>query len=115
MKLKKISALMMIPALAVSLAACGGSGKPSKEEVKAGITTAVEEQMGGEASGLTDEQMDQLMTCIVDETYDKASDDTLRSLADGEEPDASADSEDAQIFTDASTTCAQQLMEDLVG
>lgn len=38
MKMKKISTLLMVPALAVSLAACGGSSKPSKADVEASLT-----------------------------------------------------------------------------
>ncbi len=115
MKLKKISALLMVPALAVSLAACGGSEKPTKEEVKTGMATAIRDQMGSQADALTDEQMDSYLSCIVDESYDKVSDETLRSLADGEEPSASSDSADAQAFNDAATTCVQTLLEDITG
>lgn len=115
MKLKKLSTLLMVPALAVALAACGGSDKPSKEEVTKGMTKTVQDELGAQTTGLTDEQMNQLISCMVDETYDKVSTETLRALADGKEPTASSDSDDAKAFNDATTTCSQKMIEDLVG
>lgn len=67
------------------------------------------------ADQLGQDALDNYYKCIVDESYDDLTDDSLRSLADGEEPKASADSDDATAFTDAATTCSQSLMEDAMG
>ncbi|MGO1591904.1 MAG: hypothetical protein ACTHW1_07500 [Ancrocorticia sp.] len=113
MKLKKLSTLLMIPALAVALSACGGGEKPTKEEVTNGLSSAMEgqidqatlDQLGGDA-------LDNYYSCIVDGSYDDLSDDTLRSLADGEDPSASTESDDYKVFNDAVNTCAQSLMDE---
>ncbi|MGO3085352.1 hypothetical protein [Ancrocorticia populi] len=113
MKMKKLSALFMIPALAVSLAACGGEDKPTKEEVTSGLSQAMDEYIDAEVvDQLGQEALDNYYGCIVDESYDDLSDDTLKSLADGEEPTASEDSDDYQTFNSATETCTQSLMEE---
>ncbi|WP_133246089.1 hypothetical protein [Ancrocorticia populi] len=113
MKMKKLSALFMIPALAVSLAACGGEDKPTKEEVTSGLSQAMDEYIDAEVvDQLGQEALDNYYSCIVDESYDDLSDDTLKSLADGEEPTASEDSDDYQTFNSATETCTQSLMEE---
>lgn len=113
MKMKKLSALFMIPALAVSLAACGGDDKPTKEEVTSGLSQAMDEYIDAEVvDQLGQEALDNYYSCIVDESYDDLSDDTLKSLADGEEPTASEDSDDYQTFNSATETCTQSLTEE---
>ena len=47
MRLKKLSVLLSIPALALTLASCGNdSEKPSKEEAKAGMVKIIKRPAG---------------------------------------------------------------------
>ena len=113
MKLKKLSALFMIPALAVSLAACGSEEKPTKEEVTTGLSKAMESEIDdATVEQLGQEALDNYYSCIVEGSYDDLSDDTLRSLADGEEPKADTDSADYKVFEGAIEDCTQSLMEE---
>ncbi len=114
MKLKKLSTLLMVPALAVALAACGGSEKPSKDDVKAGLTQAMENELGTGSSAEEQEAANELLGCLVDETYDKVSAETLQALADGKDPESISE-EDNKHFEDALGTCMEKMLADITG
>lgn len=78
--------------------------KPSKDEVVAGYTTVITDTMG---TGLPEEIVSQVVNCFVDELYDTASADTLQAIADSDP--AGVNPDDAQLFSEASTTCTQQI------
>ena len=92
---------------------CLSQVTPTSDQAKAGLAKAMEEYIDESvADQLGQEALDNYYNCIIDESYDGLSDDTLRSLADGKEPTASMDSEDYQTFNSATETCTQSLMEE---
>ncbi|WP_054952462.1 hypothetical protein [Flaviflexus massiliensis] len=96
-------------ALPFGLTACGG-GKPSKEDVKDGMATILEDYGVSaetmEAAGISGEQLDGYYACIVDDVYDDVSDDTLNAIADGEDKMLA---EDQSAFNTAVTNCQSEL------
>lgn len=98
-------------ALPLGLTACGG-GKPSKEEVKEGMVSILNESgfdaESVEAAGISKDAVDDYYNCVVEDLYDNVSDDTLKALADG---DASAQmsAEDSPKFNEAARACMSNL------
>lgn len=78
-----------IAALALSLAACGGSARPTADEVSTGLTKFFDEQ------GTSDAIDEQASTCFAEKLVDsELSDETLRYLADGEDKQSSVEDRD---------------------
>ncbi len=106
MKMKKISTLLMVPALAVSLAACGSS-KPSQADVEASLTKLF--NMGSEQ--LPDEQKDQMAkmaTCTAEKIHETMSAKGLQLIADGDfenQPEDAMSQEDQTALQDGMMAC----------
>lgn len=77
--------------------------KPDRDDVIEGYTTIVKQT--GEQTGIDmpDDIVTKVVTCFIDAVYDDASVATLEALEDGNA--AGVDPADAQLFTDAQTTC----------
>ena len=96
--------LMALPvaALAFSLAACGGPGRPSADDVAEGIGKVFEEQ------GLGDQIDDDASQCFAEYLVDSdLSDETLNYLASGEDRQANQDDKalTQKIITDHLEEC----------
>ncbi|MFT3943308.1 MAG: hypothetical protein QM705_05725 [Ancrocorticia sp.] len=117
MKMKKISTLLMVPALAVSLAACGGSSKPSKTDVEAGYQELFELSGGGELSAEDKEQTDILAACIADKTHETMSAEGLLLVTKGdfENQEEAMTEEDQKALEEAMMTCLQEAFPELSG
>ena len=107
---RSIAAAGLALALPFGLAACGGDDKPSKDEVKEGMTTILEdyginaETM--EAAGISAEQLDNYYTCIIDEIYDEVDAESLKSVADGQDQILA---EDQAALNSAVSSCQGEL------
>ena len=116
MKMKKISTLLMVPALAVSLAACGGSSKPSKADVEAGISKLFTLGGGGELSAEDQEQTDKLATCIADKTHETMSAEGLQLIADADFENQAEDAmteDDQTALQEAMMSCLQEAFPEI--
>ena len=116
MKMKKISTLLMVPALAVSLAACGGSSKPSKANVEAGFKELFTMGAGGELSAEDKEQTDKLSSCITDKTHETMSAEGLQLIADADFENQSTGAiteDDQKALQDAMAACLQEAFPEL--
>ena len=97
--------LMALPiaALALSLAACGGSSRPAVDDVADGIQKVYEDQ------GLGDVVTDDVATCFAEALVDSdLSNETLTYIANGEDKQSSQDDKalTTQILTDNLEKCA---------
>ena len=109
MRLKKLSVLLSIPALALSLASCGNdSEKPSKEEAKAGMVKIIKQLPKFKKANLPDSLLKSLSSCMVDKIYDKAKPETLKGLADGNKS-ATVSSSDKTLIQGASLQCTTEV------
>ncbi|MDO4888047.1 MAG: hypothetical protein Q3979_05000 [Actinomycetaceae bacterium] len=93
------------------------AGKPSRDEVKAGVKKMLEAQgidQQFSQLGATDEQMDKAYTCITDSLYDEVSNETLETLAKGD-PSAPISSADQQTVENNAFSCGQQIGQELSG
>lgn len=79
--------------------------KPSKDDVVAGYTAALEDLAGGQVPEGT---LDDMVTCIIDGVYDKISAESLQAMASSDI--ASVAPEDGLALADATGTCTQELM-----
>lgn len=77
--------------------------KPDRDDVIEGYTKIVKQT--GEQTGIDmpDDIVTKVVTCFIDAVYDDASVKTLEALEDGNA--AGVDPADAQLFTDAQSTC----------
>ena len=96
--------LMALPiaALAFSLAACGGSARPTTDQVADGIQQVYEDQ------GLPDAISDDAATCFAEALVDsELSDETLGYIADGEDKQKNEEEKamTTQILTDKQEEC----------
>ena len=113
MRLKKLSVLLSIPALALSLASCGNdSEKPSKEEAKAGMVKIIKQLPKFKKANLPDSLLKSLSSCMVDKIYDKAKPETLKSLAGGEKK-ATISSSDKSLVQGATMQCASEVKKQM--
>lgn len=82
--------------------------KPAREDVIAGYSDIVKQT--GEQSGIDmpDDIVNKVVTCFIDEVYEDASAKTLQALADSDA--TGIDPADAQLFTEAQTTCQKAAM-----
>lgn len=99
--------LMTLPiaALALSLAACGGSARPSADQVADGIQQVYEDQ------GFPDAISDDAATCFAEALVDSAlSDETLGYIADGEDKQKNEEEKamTTQILQDKQEECFAQ-------
>ncbi len=105
------TALVALAATGLALGSVGcGSGKPSKEDVKAGLLKGFE---ASETGGTTPtEEVKPVLECVVDKVYDKVSVDTLKKMASGDSAKMTEEisTEDETALTEASSACAQELM-----
>lgn len=97
--------LMALPiaALAFSLAACGGPGRPSADDVSEGLGQVFEDQ------GMGDVITDDVADCFAEKLVDSdLSDETLRYIANGEDKQANQEDKDltTKIITDNLEECA---------
>ncbi len=91
--MKKLVALFT---MLVVLAACGGGGRPSTDQI-ADAMKDKDNPLSATASGATDEQID----CIAEALHDSdLSDEALQALVDGDE-DYKADSDDEKAAEEA--------------
>ncbi len=82
MKGRKIYALLAVPALALALGACGsGSGKPSKEEFRKALLSQYDEDQ--QLSDSDKEKVGALLDCMVDDSYEKLSEQGIKDAIDG--------------------------------
>lgn len=102
--MKKIVGFIAVPVLALSLAACGS--KPSKEEVLEGLKQQM--QSSPALPGISEENLVKISTCVVDKVYDKVSNETLRSLIDGDQS-RDVPSEDKTLILEESMECGKEL------
>ncbi|WP_314426970.1 hypothetical protein [uncultured Microbacterium sp.] len=99
--------LMTLPiaALALSLAACGGSARPSADQVADGIQQVYEDQ------GFPDAISDDAATCFAEALVDsELSDETLGYIADGEDKQKNEEEKamTTQILQDKQEECFAQ-------
>lgn len=97
--------LMALPiaALAISLAACGGTSRPAVDDVADGIQKVYEDQ------GLGDVVTGDVATCFAEALVDSdLSDETLTYIANGEDKQSSEEDKalTTQILTDNLEKCA---------
>ncbi len=114
MKIKKISTLLMVPALAISLAACGSS-KPSKADVEASLTTL----FNTGAEQLPDSEKEQLgtmATCTAGKIHETMSTEGLQLIVDGDfenQPEDAMSEEDQKALQDGMMECLEVAFPDL--
>lgn len=82
------------------------AGRPSQEEVAAGLSAVVAEMAPGVGEASQD-VLDHLATCAVGRIYDSASADSLRAMADGDL--AGADPDDLTALSNAVSACSTEL------
>lgn len=98
----RILLALPIAALAFSLAACGGSARPTTDQVADGIQQVYEDQ------GLPDAISDDAATCFAEALVDSdLSDETLGYIADGEDKQKNEEEKamTTQILTDKQEEC----------
>ncbi|MDO5093860.1 MAG: hypothetical protein Q4D79_10665 [Propionibacteriaceae bacterium] len=103
-------AVAVLASAAIALGAAGCAGKPSKEAVVEGWLKFGENYA---SEGISDEQKEKMKPyaeCLVDETYDKLSADTLKKIADGNaNKDTKVAKEDEEAIQEATKNCASKL------
>ncbi|MDO4887971.1 MAG: hypothetical protein Q3979_04595 [Actinomycetaceae bacterium] len=113
MRMKKISTLLAVPFLAVSLAACGGSDDSvSKEQFADGFTKAASEAQSGAISDEDKDLTKKLGGCIYDKVKDDVSGDTLKTVADGD-AEKEISKEDNEALSQALQECGEDLQGEL--
>lgn len=116
--LKKLAALVSVPLLALSLAACSAGEGASKEEVTAGMSKALSaelESMG--LAGLDQKVVDDYATCIIDKSYDSLSASTRDLIAAGDYEsidEAKVPQKEYDAVTDAVEGCQENLVNALM-
>ncbi|KAB2805486.1 hypothetical protein ACIRN4_14930 [Pimelobacter simplex] len=88
-------------ALAVTLTACGGGGRPSQDDVAG----AIKDQVGGSSSALSDKVIDCIAKKVVDSDL---SDKTLNKLVDNDKGSSDELSDVTEVITKATTSCASE-------
>ncbi len=105
------SVFAVLASAAIALGAVGCAGKPSKQDVIEGWGKTFKNNFGGK--GASDEVIEKAkpyIECLVDETYDKMSADTLNKIAKGEIKDEDKVSgNDEQAVKDAASTCKDKM------
>lgn len=110
MRIRKVATAMLTVSLALGMAGCGNSGKPSKEEVKAGF----EKTLNGIQAGIPEEIKKKMTGCVVDESYDKLSVDALKALQTGDRSKIEAvKSSDREAITSATRACATKMVAEI--
>ncbi|MDO4888045.1 MAG: hypothetical protein Q3979_04990, partial [Actinomycetaceae bacterium] len=92
--------------------------KPSRDEVKAGFKTLLEQQGLSQRLaelGATDEQINNFYGCIVDNVYDDMSAESLQALVNDDTSSAVVSSEEQSEITSAARTCRAQLGQEVAG
>lgn len=112
--MRKTAALVSAAALALTLAACSDSGKPSKDEVVTALTDIAVESFGEDTALVGEDVLREYSTCWVDGFYDDVSADTLNSLVE-QKNDENVSEEEASTILDAATECQSVLMDAVVG
>lgn len=116
--MKKLAALVSVPLLAFSLAACSGGDGASKEEVTKGLTTTMDstlQEMG--LSGLDSKILDEYVTCIIDKSYDSLSPSARDTLAKGSTEDITdmkISKEDSDLLEKNVEACSDTLVNALM-
>lgn len=98
--IKGIGAAVLALTLSVSMAACSGGDKPSKDEYHAALT----EMLGGEDTPKA------VIDCMVDESYDDLSAEAVQAIVDGDE-EAQETKSDEKVLEDATTACIAKMLE----
>ena len=91
----------------------GGDGRPSKQEVTEGFSDmmyqeGISEEELAEA-GMTREQIDSYITCIVDNIYDDVSIETQEALA-NRDPNVATNEQDMIVMGEATNQCVGELL-----
>ncbi|HEV7722426.1 MAG TPA: hypothetical protein VGO60_14130 [Iamia sp.] len=81
-------------ALALGLAACGGDGDVSKEDLSSEL------QEGGDLSEAE-------ATCVTDRVFDELDQDQINELYTSNDDDEALDAETSQLFTTIGVECAE--------
>ncbi|MBR6459613.1 MAG: hypothetical protein IKS49_05570 [Actinomycetaceae bacterium] len=116
--MKKLAALVSVPLLALSLAACSGGDGASKEDVTKGLTKTMDyavKQMG--LDGLESSVLEEYVTCIVDKSYDELSPATRDTLAKGSTEDITEmkiSQEDSDLLEKNVEACSDTLVNALL-
>ncbi|GGB38310.1 hypothetical protein GCM10011492_31320 [Flexivirga endophytica] len=109
----RTAAAALLISMPMALGACGSDSKPAKADVKAGYIKAVKKNMGASGAKVPDSLYKKMADCIVDESYDDVSADTLNKLKDGNvTKDTKVKSEDKDTMDKASKTCQTKLADD---
>ncbi|UUW91610.1 hypothetical protein [Pimelobacter simplex] len=95
MKLKLVATAA---ALAVTLTACGGGGRPSQSDV----ADAIKDQIPGDSSVLTDDVIDCIAKAVVDSDL---SDDTLNKMVDNDKGSSKELNDASEVISKASADC----------
>lgn len=116
--MKKLAALVSVPLLALSLAACSGGEGASKEEVTKGLTTTMDSALKGMGlEGLDSKVLEEYVACIVDKSYDKLSASTRDTLAKGSTEDITEmkiSQEDSDLLEKSVEGCSDTLVDALL-
>lgn len=120
--MKNLRKLAVIPALAatLTLAACAG-GRPSVDDIKSAMTTALEKQ--GMTSMLSEEIVGKMTDCMATKMHEsEISDETLSRMVEaakkGEDQVEYKDEEEKKktedIIADVSTQCGEDLQDEIM-
>ncbi len=104
--------LAAVAAAAIALGAAGCSGKPGKEAVIDGWLKGAKQ--AGEVTEEQEAANKPFVTCLINESYDKVSADTLKKIADGEISSETLDGiseEDNKVFEEALSVCSVRTNE----
>ena len=116
--MKKLAALVTVPFLAFSLAACSTGDGASKEEVTKGLTTTMGTTLENMGIGDLDSTVvEKYVSCSVDKSYDELSPATRDTLAKGATEDITEmkiSQEDSDLLEKNVEACSDTLVEALL-
>lgn len=105
----KLFATGLVLSLSIGLTGCHGEGKPTKEQVSAGVQKVFSENATMKQLG--DEKIKKISDCIAEDIHGKLSDEALKSVADGKDI-MDKSSKDYPIVFDASRSCAEKVVKE---
>ena len=108
---RPLTASLAAIVLPLSLAACGSDsdGRPSKEDYRDGLQTILDNtgysREQAAQNGVSEDQYDEYVTCVVDATYEELSDELVSEIAKGRDQETVSEA-DRTALLDAVNTCA---------
>ncbi len=112
MNARRVAATLTLLTLPFGLAACGGSSKPSKADVKAGMQKSIDkklESLSG-SSNLPKGTSKKMADCVTDKVYDKLSDNALKALKDSKDEAKGIKQSDKDAMDTATKSCATSIL-----